>query len=74
MAFGINNRWDEPSKTGKLPPPCPLRYDRISVQEIGEGKARPYLFGERQRPRCKNCDSREEWASICQFKAGQASV
>ena len=49
---------------------CPLRYDRLTVQEVEKG-AKPYLLGGDQQPACSNCKRKDEWAQICRFKAGQ---
>ena len=34
-----------------------------------EGKARPYLLGEQQRPRCANCAKDELWSHFCQYQS-----
>ncbi|KAK9825923.1 hypothetical protein WJX81_007164 [Elliptochloris bilobata] len=48
---------------------CPLRYDRIPYGEIRNGTARPYLFGEPQRPACTNCRNDTLWAHMCLYES-----
>ena len=42
---------------------------RIPYSEMVEGKAKPYLLGEQQRPRCINCAKDELWSHFCQYKS-----
>ena len=34
---------------------CPLRFQRPTMEELQSRDVRPYLFGQAQRPACKNC-------------------
>ena len=34
-----------------------------------DGKARPYLMGEQQRPNCVNCGKDELWSYFCQYQS-----
>lgn len=48
---------------------CGVLWCRISFEEMLETKAKPYLLGEDQRPKCTNCAKDELWSHFCKFKS-----
>lgn len=46
---------DRPPLLPALRAPCPLVYQRPTLDELRSRRVRPYLFGGLQRPSCKQC-------------------
>ena len=47
----------------------PTFASRIPFEEMREGSARPYLFGEAQRPACVQCHNDTLWAHMCLYQS-----
>jgi hypothetical protein len=46
---------DRPPLHPALRAPCPLLYERPTLEELRSRRVRPYLFGGQQRPSCRQC-------------------